>query len=152
MSSDLPDASVRAAPRYPTGKLIAVTLGTGIALLVLWTGLRLGGTIEPSMYQSVAVGLMASTIAHILGVLGGAVLASSSAIGASVMTAYLGSTVIRFLLAPLVTVSLYFALPVTHQPLLIGAGAGYLLILVADIATMLMAMTGSAGSSSTPRV
>lgn len=152
MSADLPNTPGRVAPRYPTGKLLGVTLGTGVALLLLWTGLRLGGTLDPALYQSVAVGLTASTLAHVLGVLGGAVLAGSSAIGASVMTAYLGSTVIRFLLAPLVAVSLYFALPVTPQPLLIGAGAGYLLILVADIATMLMAMAGSAGSSSTPRV
>ena len=63
------------------------------------------------------------------------------------MTVYLASTVVRFLGTPLLALSLYFALPVKAQPLLIGAATGYLLILVADIATMFRSMQGHASAS-----
>jgi ABC-type amino acid transport system permease subunit len=129
-------------------------LATGItttALFGAWTMLRVAGGVAVETYQSASVGLMAAALAHVLGIFGGAFLASAQRGRTAPMTAYLASTVIRFLCTPLLAVSLYFALPVKPQPLLIGAGAGYLLILVADIATMLKAMAGSAGSSPTPQ-
>jgi ABC-type amino acid transport system permease subunit len=137
---------------YPTGRLLAATGLTGAVLVALWTLLRFGGNVDPEVYQSGTIGLASSILAHVLGILGGAFLASTQRGATAPMNAYLASTVIRFLCTPLLAVSLYFALPVTPQPLLIGAGVGYLLILVADIATMLKAMAGSAGSSSAPRV
>ena len=155
MNSTPPTDPVRVTPSYPTARLLAVTAISGFALFVAWTLARLGAEIDIEVYRAGSIGLTAAIAAHILGILGGAFLASAkrgqagSANGA--MTAYLASTVIRFLCTPLLAVSLYFALPVKPQPLLIGAGAGYLLILVADIATMLKAMAGSAGSSNAPR-
>lgn len=138
-------------PDYPTVRLLAVTAISGIVLFVLWTLARLGADVDLETYQSASIGLMASIIAHILGILGGAFLASAKRGNTAPMTAYLASTVIRFLCTPLLAVSLYFALPVKPQPLLIGAAVGYLLILVADIATMLKVMSGSAGSTNAPR-
>jgi hypothetical protein len=61
------------------------------------------------------------------------------------------STVVRFLLTPALAVSLYFLLPVKPQPVLVGAAAGYLLILVADIGTMLKAMQQHSGSTHASR-
>lgn len=138
-------------PSYPTARLLAVTAISGFALFLAWTLARMGADIDIDIYRAGSIGLMAAIVAHILGILGGAFLASAKRGQAAPMTAYLASTVIRFLCTPLLAVSLYFALPVKPQPLLIGAALGYLLILVADIATMLKAMAGSAGSSSAPR-
>lgn len=120
-------------------------------LFVVWTLARLGADIDIEIYRAGSIGLTASIVAHLLGILGGAFLASAKRGNTAPMTAYLASTVIRFLCTPLLAVSLYFALPVKPQPLLIGAAVGYLLILVADIATMLKAMSGSAGSTNAPR-
>lgn len=139
------------APGFPTVRLLAVTAGSGFLIFVAWTLARLGGGIDVDIYHAGSIGLMAAVASHILGILGGAFLASAKRGQTAPMTAYLASTVIRFLCTPLLAVSLYFALPVKPQPLLIGAAVGYLLILVADIATMLKAMAGSAGSSSAPR-
>ncbi|MEY2716860.1 MAG: hypothetical protein RIT24_3203 [Planctomycetota bacterium] len=140
-----------AGPRFPTVRLLLVTATSGVVLFVLWTLARLGADIEIGIYQSGSIGLMSAIVSHILGILGGAFLASAKRGHAAPMTAYLASTVIRFLCTPLLAVSLYFALPVKPQPLLIGAAVGYLLILVADIATMLKVMSGSAGSTNAPR-
>ena len=136
-------------PSYPTSRLLLSTGITAAVLFAAWTALRFAGDVAADTYQSASIGLMAASIAHVLGILGGAFLASAQRGRTAPMTAYLASTVIRFLCTPLLAVSLYFALPVKPQPLLIGAGVGYLLILVADIATMLKAMSGSAGSSNT---
>lgn len=146
-----PNDPLRATPSYPTVKLLAVTAISGFALFVAWTLARLGAEIDVEIYRAGSIGLTAAITAHILGILGGAFLASAKRGQAAPMSAYLASTVIRFLCTPLLAVSLYFALPVKPQPLLIGAAVGYLLILVADIATMLKAMSGSAGSSNAPR-
>jgi ABC-type amino acid transport system permease subunit len=133
--------------RFPTGKLLAATGVSAATLFVAWTMIRFGGDVDPETYQSVSAGLACAALGHVIGIFGGAFLASAQLGRSAVMTAYLASTVIRFLCTPLLAVSLYFALPVKPQALLIGAAAGYLLILVADVATMLKAMAGSAGSS-----
>ena len=135
------------APAFPTLRLLWATAASTVVLFAAWTAIRFGGEIDPAIYQSASAGLACASVAHVLGIFGGAFLASAQRAQSGVMTAYLGSTVIRFLCTPLLAVSLYFALPVKPQPLLIGAAAGYLLILVVDIATMLKAMAGSAGSS-----
>jgi len=151
LSGDAPATPSGVMPGYPTARLLAVTAISGFALFIAWTLARMGADIDIEIYRSGTIGLMSAVVAHILGILGGAFLASAKRGGAAPMTAYLASTVIRFLCTPLLAVSLYFALPVKPQPLLIGAAVGYLLILVADIATMLKAMAGSAGSSNAPR-
>lgn len=155
MNATQPVEPVSAVPGFPTVKLLTVTAISGFALFVAWTLARLGADIDVEVYRSGSIGLTSAIASHILGILGGAFLASAkpgnAGAASSAMTAYLASTVIRFLCTPLLAVSLYFALPVKPQPLLLGAGLGYLLILVADIATMMKAMSGSAGLSNAPR-
>jgi len=131
-------------PPYPTGRLLS---GIGIAavvLLGLWTGVFYAGDLEVDIYRGGIIGLIAATAAHLLGTLAGGLLAPAKGSNA----AYLASTVVRFLLTPVLAVSLYFLLPVKPQPVLVGAAAGYLLILVADIGTMLKAMQQHSGSAS----
>lgn len=134
-------------PPYPTGRLLS---GIGIAavvLLGLWTGVFYAGDLEVDIYRGGIIGLIAATAAHILGTLAGGLLAPAKGSNA----AYLASTVVRFLLTPVLAVSLYFLLPVKPQPVLVGAAAGYLLILVADIGTMLKAMQQHSGSTHASR-
>jgi hypothetical protein len=131
-------------PPYPTGRLL---LGIGLAAMVLlglWTAVFYAGDLEIEIYRGGIIGLIAATAAHLLGTLAGGALAPAKGSNA----AYLASTVVRFLLTPLLAVSLYFLLPVKPQPVLVGAAAGYLLILVADIGTMLKAMQQHSGSAS----
>ena len=80
----------------------------------------------------------------LVGTMAGAALAPAK----GSMAAYLASTLVRFMLTPALAVSLYFLLPVKPQPVLVGAAAGYLLILVADIGTMLKAMQQRSGNAS----
>jgi hypothetical protein len=134
-------------PPYPTGRLLS---GIGIAavvLLGLWTGVFYAGDLEVDIYRGGIIGLIAATAAHLLGTLAGGLLAPAKGSNA----AYLASTVVRFLLTPVLAVSLYFLLPVKPQPVLVGAAAGYLLILVADIGTMLKAMQQHSGSTHASR-
>ena len=129
---------------YPTGRLLTVIVVTACGLLLLWSLVRMAAELDEGIYRGGIIGLVAATAAHLIGTMVGAVLAPSK--GAS--AAYLGSTLVRFLLTPALAVSLYFLLPVKPQPVLVGAAAGYLLILVADIGTMLKAMQQHSGSPS----
>jgi hypothetical protein len=139
------------APGFPTNRLLLTTGVSAAVLLAGATALKVGAEWSAETYQSVVYGLAAAVIAHVAGILAGAFLAPAPGSGHGPMNAYLASTVVRFLCAPIFSVSLYFALPAEPKPLLIGAGAGYLLILVVDIATMLRCLSGSAGSSPTQR-
>lgn len=143
--------AVSAGAGFPTLRLLTAIAVASVVLLILWTLVRLGGDLDSEVYTGGVLGLLSASAAHVLGTLAGAFLvggpAGASKPGRSAMSAYLASTVVRFMATPVVAVSLYFLLPVKPQPLLIAAGTGYLLILVVDIATMMKAMQGSAGSS-----
>jgi hypothetical protein len=67
--------------------------------------------------------------------------------GDPLTSAYLASTTVRFIATPALALSLYFLLPQKPTPLLLSAAAGHLLIMVADIATLLRFVQGSARSS-----
>ncbi|MFM7134719.1 MAG: hypothetical protein ACKO0W_10420 [Planctomycetota bacterium] len=129
---------------YPTGRLLAAIALTAAGLAVLWTVIRSGWGFPDEVYRGGLLGLAVATAAHIGGTFVGAFLAP----GKGVSTAYLASTVVRFLATPVLAVSLYFVLPVEPQPVLIGSAAGYLLILVADVGAMLRSTRGTAGSAS----
>ncbi len=118
---------------YPTGRLLFAIGGSAATLIALWTLVRLGADLSTELYRAGVLGLAAATLAHILGAVAGGFFVDAH--GCS--TAYLASTVVRFLLTPMLALSLYFALPVQPTPLLLGATVGYLLILVADMAVML---------------
>lgn len=139
------------APGFPTSRLLLATGASAVVLLAVATALKVGAEWAAETYQSVVYGLAAAAIAHVAGIIAGAFLAPAPTSGHGPMNAYLASTVVRFLCAPVLAVSLYFALPAEPKPLLIGAGSGYILILVVDIATMLRCLSGSAGSSPTQR-
>lgn len=129
---------------YPTGLLLVAISLSAAGLAILWTVVRLGWGFTDEIYKGGLLGLAVATVAHIGGTFVGAFLAP----GKGVSSAYMASTVVRFLATPLLAVSLYFALPVAPQPLLIGSAAGYLLILVADVGAMLRSTRGTAGSAS----
>jgi hypothetical protein len=134
-------------PPYPTGRLL-ISIGlAALVLLLLWTAIYYVGELETELYRGGIIGLIAATAAHLIGTIAGAALAPAKGSNA----AYLASTVVRFLLTPALAVSLYFLLPVKPQPVLVGAAAGYLLILVADIGTMLKAMQQHSGSTHASR-
>jgi hypothetical protein len=116
-------------------------------LLALWTLVKVGGELEPEVFRGGLLGLIAATAAHAGGIVFGAMLAPAKGSNA----AYLASMLVRFVLTPVLAVSLYFLLPVKPQPVLVGAAAGYLLILVADIGTMLKAMQQHSGSTHASR-
>ena len=128
---------------YPTGRLLWVIVATSCGLLVLWSLVRMAAELDEGVYRGGIIGLVAATAAHLAGTLVGASLAPAK----GVLAAYLASTLIRFVLTPALAVSLYFLLPLKPQPVLVGAAAGYLLILVADIGTMLRAMQQQSGSA-----
>ena len=130
-------------PPYPTGRLLTSIGLAALVLLLLWTAIYYVGELETELYRGGIIGLIAATAAHLIGTIAGAALAPAKGSNA----AYLASTVVRFLLTPALAVSLYFLLPVKPQPVLVGAAAGYLLILVADIGTMLKAMQQHSGST-----
>jgi hypothetical protein len=134
-------------PPYPTGRLLASIGLAALVLLLLWTAIYYVGELETELYRGGIIGLIAATAAHLIGTIAGAALAPAKGSNA----AYLVSTVVRFLLTPALAVSLYFLLPVKPQPVLVGAAAGYLLILVADIGTMLKAMQQHSGSTHASR-
>ena len=128
-----------AALTYPTVALLkAILLAAGL-LFGVWTTLRFAGGVDVEVYRGGVIGLFGATLAHLIGALAGAMLATAR--GAA--NAYLASTLVRFVLTPILAVSLYFLLLASAKAVLIGAAAGYLLILVADIAAMLRAMQGS---------
>lgn len=129
---------------YPTGRLLGVIVATACGLLVLWSLVRMAAELDEGIYRGGIIGLVAATAAHLAGTLVGAALAPAK----GVLAAYMASTLIRFVLTPALAVSLYFLLPLRPQPVLVGAAAGYLLILVADIGTMLKAMQQHSGSAS----
>lgn len=131
-------------PAYPTVRLLAAIALVAAGLAVLWTVVKQGWGFDEAVYKGGLTGLGAATAAHLAGTFVGAFLAPSKGVPA----AYLASTVARFLLTPLLAVSLYFALPQAPQPLLIGAAAGYLLILSADVAAMLGGSHARRGSAS----
>lgn len=129
---------------YPTARLLAAIALVAGGLAFLWTVVRQGWGFDDAVYKGGLSGLGAATAAHVAGTFAGAFLAPSK----GVPVAFLASTVARFLLTPLLAVSLYFALPQAPQPLLIGAAAGYLLILTADVAVMLGGSHARRGSAS----
>ncbi|MFZ4751437.1 MAG: hypothetical protein ACOYMM_13135 [Phycisphaerales bacterium] len=131
-------------PPYPTGRLLGTIGLSALALVGLWTAVLFVGDLDIQVYRGGVIGLIAATAAHLGGTMVGAALAPAK----GSMAAYLASTVVRFMLTPALAVSLYFLLPVKPQPVLVGAAAGYLLILVADIGTMLKAMQQRSGSAS----
>ena len=120
-------------PPFPTGRLLTAVGITAAVLLVLWTVVKVGWGFDQDLYRGGLLGLIAATAAHAGGVLFGAFLAPAQ--GSN--SAYLASMLARFILTPVLAVSLYFLLPVKPQPVLIGAAAGYLVILFADVATVM---------------
>jgi hypothetical protein len=145
-SAEAPGAAPRQLPGpdlppFPTGRLLTAVGLTAGALLVLWTLVKVGGELEPEVFRGGLLGLVAATAAHAGGIVFGAALAPAKGSNA----AYLASMLVRFVLTPVLAVSLYFLLPVKPQPVLIGAAAGYLVILFADVATV---MTGLKSASS----
>jgi len=134
-----PARRVPPALPYPTVALLKAILVAALILFGVWTILRFAAGIDLEIYKGGVIGLFGATAAHVLGALAGSVLAPTR--GAA--NAYLASTLVRFVLTPILAVSLYFLLLASAKAVLVGAAAGYLLILVADIATMLRAMQGS---------
>lgn len=132
---------------YPTGRLLLAIALTAAGLAILWTVVRSGWGFADEVYRGGLIGLAVATVAHVGGTFVGAFLAPSKGVSA----AYLASTVVRFLATPVLAVSVYFALPMAPQPLLVGAAAGYLLILVADVGAMMKSTgrtRGAIGSAS----
>jgi hypothetical protein len=123
-------------PDYPIARLLTVHIAAGAGLVILWALVHQGWNFAPGVYKGVLLGLCAATAAHLLGTLIGAVLTPGKGLAA----AYLASTVARFMLTPILALSLYFLLLAEARPVLIGSLAGYLLILVADIVTMMRVM------------
>ena len=120
---------------YPTTSLLLAIFLTAGGLLLAWTAVRIGWGFDAEVYKAGLMGLAAATTAHVLGTFAGAFLAPTQ----GSLLAYFASTVVRFLLTPTLALSLYFALPMQPKALLIGAAVGYVIILVADIGTMLKA-------------
>ena len=123
-------------PVFPLAKLLAVHLAVGAGLVILWAVIHQGWNFSPPIYKGVLLGLSAAIVAHLAGTVLGALLSP----GKGVANAYLASTLVRFVLTPLLALSLYFLLLAEARPVLIGSLVGYLLILVADIVTMMQAM------------
>lgn len=121
---------------YPTARLLLVIAITALILFALWFALRGPAQLSDEVYRGGVIGLLVATAAHAAGTLVGSVLATAK--GAA--SAYLASTAVRFLLTPVLALLVSSFLPVATKPLLVGAATGYLLILVADIGTMLKAM------------
>ena len=144
-------ARASAPADFPTLRLLAATAISTVVLLIVATMVKVGAELDPATYQAVVLGLAAASVGHALGIFAGAFLATTQRGVGALMTVYLASTVVRFLGTPLLALSLDCALPVKAQPLLIGAATGYLLILVADIATMFRSMQGHASASSPPK-
>lgn len=130
-------------PAFPIAKLLTVNVGGGAALIVLWAIIHQGWKFPEAVYKGVLLGLCAAIAAHV----GGTVLGALLTPGKGVANAYLASTLVRFVLTPLLALSLYFLLLAEARPVLIGSLAGYLLILVADIVTMMQAMQSAAHSA-----
>lgn len=137
-------AAVSTLPPYPTARLLGTIGLSALALVAVWTLVLFVGDLDIQVYRGGVIGLIAATAAHLVGTVAGAALAPAK----GSMAAYLASTLVRFMLTPALAVSLYFLLPVKPQPVLVGAAAGYLLILVADIGTMLKAMQQRSGNAS----
>lgn len=129
---------------FPTARLLFVIALAAAGLLVTWTIVRGTVGVEEGVYRGGVIGLIAATLAHVMGTLVGAALAAQK----GALAAYMASTVVRFLLTPALAVSLYFSLSLPPKPVLVGAAVGYLLILAADIGTMLKAMQQHQGSTS----
>lgn len=125
--------------RYPLGVLIFVILASAVAIAVVWTALRRPLGVSDAVYHGGLLGLLVATVAHLFGTGLGAVMAPSKGLA----TAYLASTVVRFLCTPVLALSLYSALPLAPQPILVGSVAAYLLILVGDVAAMMRCMKRS---------
>ena len=123
-------------PVFPLAKLLAVHLAVGAGLVILWAVIHQGWNFPPPIYKGVLLGLSAAIVAHLAGTVLGALLSPAK----GVANAYLASTLVRFVLTPLLALSLYFLLLAEARPVLIGSLVGYLLILVADIVTMMQAM------------
>jgi hypothetical protein len=136
---------------FPIGKFLAVIAATTVALIVLLTVVKVGGLVDGDVYKGVILGLACAAASHTFGTFVGAIFAGRLAAGpgggSPIISAYLASTTVRFIATPTLAVSLYFLLPQTPAPLLLGAAAGHLLIMVADIATLMRYLQGSAGSS-----
>ncbi len=117
---------------YPTKALVLTVLVSGGILVLTWVAFSIGLELNREVFRAGLMGLAAATLAHLLGALAGAFLAPLQ----GSLIAFFASTVVRFLLTPILALSLYFALPMQPKVLLIGVAAGYLVILVADLATM----------------
>jgi len=143
--------SAPAPAAFPVGRLLLVIAGTAALLVFVWTVVKTGGLVDEAVYKGVILGLFCATISHVIGTFAGAFFAAQTAAGpnagGSLVSAYLASTTVRFIATPALALSLYFLLPQKPSPLLLGAAAGHLLIMVADIATVMRFVQGSAGPS-----
>jgi hypothetical protein len=143
--------AVPANAAFPTSRLLLVVASTAAALVVLWTVVKVGGLISEDVYRGGVLGLLCATASNLVGTFAGSFFAArmSAAAGKGdpLTSAYLASTTVRFIATPALALSLYFLLPQKPTPLLLSAAAGHLLIMVADIATLLRFVQGSARSS-----
>jgi hypothetical protein len=143
--------SPAASAPFPVGRFLLVIAATAGALLLVGTIVRIGGLIDAEIYKGVILGLCTATLSHVLGTFAGAFFAARMLAagngGGSLISAYLASTTVRFIATPALALSLYFLLPQKPAPLFLGAAVGHLLIMVADIATVMKYLQGSARSS-----
>jgi hypothetical protein len=139
-----------AGAAFPIGKFLAVIAATTAALIMLWTVVKVGGIVDGDVYKGVLLGLVCAAASHTFGTFVGAIFAARMVAGPGggnpIISAYLASTTVRFIATPTLAVSLYFLLPQKPAPLLLGAAAGHILIMVADIATLMRYLQGSEGS------
>lgn len=126
----------KVTPTFPVWTLLGAIVVVSFVLIGVWTLIRFGADLSSETYIAGVLGLFSASMANVIGTLAGAALAPAK--GSA--QAYLASSVIRFVLTPLLAVSVYFLLPVKPQPLLLAAVAGYLLILVVDVGAMFREM------------
>ncbi len=120
-------------PSYPTLHLLGSIVIVSVLLLVVWTLVRVGGSIDAEVYFSGTLGLLAAFFGNFMGALFGGWVADSK----GPQIAWIASTALRLIITPAAAVSLYFSAPVRPKPLLLTALAAYLILLVADAAIML---------------
>ncbi len=125
--------SAKLVPCYPTLHLVGAITIVSLLLLVVWTLIKVGGSIDGEVYFAGVLGLLAAFFGNFMGAFFGGYLAESK----GPQVAWIASTALRFLITPAAAVSLYFSAPVRPKPLLLVALAAYLILLFADAATML---------------
>lgn len=144
-------AAQSAGAPIPLLRSIVVTAVAAGVLLLLPIGLREAGFIDQTVAKPLVLGLFAAALSHVLGAVIGARVASlaAPASGAeqSLLLASLAATTVRLLATPSLALSLYFLLPQKAAPLLLGAVAAHVLLMVVDIVTMQSSSRRSAGPS-----